>query len=289
MRSIDIKLSLMVIISFFWHIVLVFSFILPDISGLMDFERKLRERFASGRDIIVNINQDNKRVITKKTLLSDRDSSAKGYITLKKGDRWLNNSLDFKLLKGSAVSKGTGQESKGSKSEKILLSQNSEVVILLQKELPMQQEKAGGKSGYTDKILIPDKNDVTRQNAIFYSNSGIFSFNTAKFKNFKYFKSMKDKIASNWYPPLLANANLGGYAPGTIRLRAIPSQEVKLFFTMNRDGDVLDIQILDSYRNRQLDSSCIDAIRLSKNFGVVPEDIKGEVVVIPFIFGYYIH
>jgi hypothetical protein len=29
--------------------------------------------------------------------------------------------------------------------------------------------------GFFDKILIPDKNDLTRKNAIFYFNSGRFS------------------------------------------------------------------------------------------------------------------
>ena len=53
-----------------------------------------------GRDIIVNINQDDRQVVTPETLLSDRDSSAKGYVTKKAGSRWLNNSLDFRALKG---------------------------------------------------------------------------------------------------------------------------------------------------------------------------------------------
>ena len=103
--------------------------------------------------------------------------------------------------------------------------------------------------------MIPDKNDVTRNNAIFYSSAGTFSFNTAKFKNFHYFKAMKDKIASNWHPPLLANINIGGYAPGMIRVRAIPSQEVKIYFSMNRDGEVVDVKVLDSFRNKQKTAS----------------------------------
>jgi len=45
--------------------------------------------------------------------------------------------------------------------------------------------------------------------------------------------------------------------------------------------------VLDSYGNKSLDGSCVDAIRMSKTFGRVPDDIKGDVVVIPFIFGYY--
>jgi len=40
--------------------------------------------------------------------------------------------------------------------------------------------------------------------------------------------------------------------------------------------------------NYSLDESCADSIRLSRNFGNVPADIEGEIIVIPFIFGYYV-
>jgi TonB family protein len=56
---------------------------------------------------------------------------------------------------------------------------------------------------------------------------------------------------------------------------------------MNRQGDVVEVEILDSMGNKSLDGSCLDAIRYSKNFGPVPDDIKGDHVLIPFIFGYY--
>jgi hypothetical protein len=46
------------------------------------------------------------------------------------------------------------------------------VVVLLEKE--RTGGNAGG-AGIFDKILIPDKNDLTRKNAIFYFNSGRFS------------------------------------------------------------------------------------------------------------------
>ena len=138
---------------------------------------------------------------------------------------------------------------------------------------------------------------MSRENALFYSSDGRFSFNTVKFKDFKYFKNMKDKIASNWYPPLMANSIVQGYnplsgeyAPGYTRIMAIPSQEVKMVFVLNKKGDIIHIQILDSLGNKPLNASCYDAIRLSKSFGPVPKDLfKGEVLVIPFIFGYYVY
>jgi TonB family protein len=288
-----IDLTLLVIISFFLHIILLIALVMPDYSGLVSYSSGSKSRSsAAGRDIIVNINQDDRRVVDKRTLLSDRDSSAKGYITRERGDRWLNNSLEFKVKKG-ASGEEAGKREVGQGKEKFILNDDSEVVISLNKPWKRSRSSSGS-GGASYQVAIPDKNNVTRKNAIYYSNEGMFSFNTAKFKNFEYFRRMKDKIASNWYPPAMANAVIrgynpvtGAYAPGSMRIMAIQSQQVKLYFIMNRQGDVVEVEILDSMGNKSLDGSCLDAIRYSKNFGPVPDDIKGDHVLIPFIFGYY--
>jgi hypothetical protein len=299
-RQGDLQISLTLIISFFFHMILMVSFMLPRVHDIWSAGSMLKEAFGrddARRDIIVNINQDNRRVVTPETLLSDKDSSAKGFITRKAGNRWLNNSLDFQVLKGSR-GKGKGEERSVTireSREKILLSDSSEVVAIIDRSNSTGAE--AGNHGLFDEVLIPDKNDVTRENAIFYTNDGRFSFNTVKFKNFKYFKNMKDRIASNWFPPLMANAIIhgynpltGGYTPGVTRIMAIPSQEVKTVFVLNKEGDIIHIQILDSLGNKPLNESCYDAIRLSKSFGPVPKDLlKGDVLVIPFIFGYYVY
>jgi hypothetical protein len=298
-RQGELQIALTVIISFFIHMILMVSFIVPQINDMWGSHKVLKDIFGDegiGRDIIVNINQDDRRVVTPETLLSDRDSSAKGYITRKTGNRWLNNSLDFKVLKGSQ-GKEKGEKSAVARNakEKFLVSDDSELVAVIERNDSAGSE--AGNYGIFDQTLIPDKNDVSRENAIFYSSDGRFSFNTVKFKDFKYFKDMKDKIASNWYPPLMANAIINGYnpltgsyTPGITRIMAIPSQEVKIVFVLSRKGDIIHIEILDSLGNKPLNESCYDAIRLSKSFGPVPKDqLKGDVLVIPFIFGYYVY
>lgn len=283
-ESWKINLPILLIISFFLHFMLLSFWLIPDSGGMINFiERKkhldeMNSRMSGGRDIIVNINQDDKRVIDRGTLLSDRDSSAKGYITKEKGNRWLNNSLDFKQGKGKSAAEGksggTGRKHGGSAGD-------DEALVTI---MAGYSSKSGELSSAMERLTIPDKNDVTRKNAIYYSNNGSFSFNTAKFKDFSYFRAMKDKIASNWYPPMLANARIGGNAPGRMRIMAIQSQVVKLYFVMDRSGEVVKIEILDSMGNTSLDSACVDSIRMSKNFGKVPEDMKGEYVLIPFMF-----
>ncbi len=293
LKNIRVQTSLTIVMSLFLHMVVLTAMLLPDLKGLLNMDEFLRRDDSIGRDIIVNINQDDRRRITRKTLLSDRDSSAQGYLTAKKGDRWLNNSLDFRIIQsqGSASKTRTRPGAITRDGKTLLVGEESDMTV--RERVRSNPEKAAA-SGNDAMIKIPDKNDVTMENAVFYSNKGLFSFNTAKFKNFQYFKDMKDKIAGNWYPPLMANAVMGGsnpitgtYAPGRTRIMAIPSQEVKIAFTLNRDGNILDVIVLDSYGNKSLDGSCVDAIRMSKTFGRVPDDIKGDVVVIPFIFGYY--
>lgn len=286
-ESYSINLSLFVLISFFLHTVLIAAFLLPDSDGVFRTFNKhaARGKTSGGRDIIVNINQDDIRDIRKGTLLSDRDSSAKGFITQEKGDRWLNNSLEFRMKSGG--SGGDGRTASSGSRDKLRSSDNGDIYMKYGRDGGGTGGNSGGK-GSAANMAIPDKNGITMNNAIFYSNSGLFSFNTSKFKNFTYFKNMKDKIASNWYPPLLANAALGGNAPGSMRIMAIQSQKVKICFIMDREGEIVRVELVDSMGSKPLDDSCMDAIRMSRNFGRVPDDIKGDYIMIPFIFGYYV-
>jgi TonB family protein len=284
----SIKLSLVLLLSLFIHVIIFLGILLPVYQDFLNFLtfKNVLEKSGGGRDIIVNINEDNKRIIDEKTLLSEKDSSAKGYISSEKGDQWLNNSRDFALKRGS---KATGRTLNRTMDQRrktgILVTDNTELIIEM-----MKQETGSllGEGGVDEFTTIPDKYSFTKENAIFYSNDGTFSFNTLKFKPFKYFKEMKDKIADHWYPPLLANAMIYGYTPGRVRIMAIPNQVVKLYFIMNRKGDVLDVKIVDSMGNKTLDTSCVDSIKNSRNFGKVPQEIEGEEILIRFVFIYVI-
>jgi TonB family protein len=263
------------------------------------------------RDVIVNINQDNKKILTEKTLLSDQDSSAKGYLTKEKGDNWLNNSLTF--MPQSSRSLFNRQNSSSADPSSLLLSPEKteynvalispteqvprEVVLPEEESSREESEERQNDNTQTQEQTvvdsewgkIPDRKGVTLENAIFYSNTRQFSFNTKKFTNFEYFRKMKQKIANNWFPPIPANNDLTtGYTPGRTRVRVIGSQIIKTYFIMNRDGEIQKVVLVDSMGNHHLDDSCLDAIKNSKTFGPVPDDIPGEEIVIPFIFGYYV-
>ncbi len=284
-RNYELKLSFTLLMACFAHLILFMTAVIPLFEDLSTADRILRERnLIGGRDIIVNINQDDRKAVDEKTLLSDRDSRARGFITEKKGDRWLNNSMEFVLKQGKSGSQGGGVKAATRDTEKLLVTSESDLTVKLASEDPYGNY---GFDGTSSSVRIPDKWDVTRANALYYSNDGRFSYNTAKFKNFEYFRAMKNRIASNWFPPTFANAYIFG-SGGVTRIMAIPSQEVKLYFIMDRNGDVMKVQILDSLGNEYLDKSCVDSIRLSKSFGKVPDDIPGKAIVIPFIFGFYV-
>ena len=193
----------------------------------------------------------------------------------------------------SDVSKATHQSQSVHKKE---LTQGDELDVSIT-ESAFASASSEGRGGNDEFNKIPDRYTMSRANALYYSNDGLFSFNTQKFKDFEYFQAMKNKISSNWYPPLAANFSMGasynaatnGITPGRLRVMAIPSQDVKIYFTMNRNGDVIDVEIVDSLGNTSLDRSCIDSIRNSKTFGPVPNDIPGAMIVIPFVFGYHVY
>lgn len=262
-------------------------------------------------DVIENMNEDEKAVLSPNTLLSDRDSSAHGAVTKKKGDTFLNNSLEFILgqLKSqnrnangqsqtgsasSTASSATGLRSSAKPAQSV--SADNENHSPYEITLIRTDSAAAGSSKSSEWTKIPDVKGMSRENALYMSNDGSFSFNTQKFKDAEYFRAMKRKISSNWFPPIMANGyaqqtyneRTGGFTPGYSRINAINSQQVKLYFSMDRAGNIREVVVLEHGGSLELVKSCVDSIRISKTFGKVPKDIQGEIVNIPFVFGYYV-
>ena len=291
-----INISLLIIISFFLHIIIIAVVIIPDMPGRSLFDvlakRVMPEEEKGGRAVKVkigeNINQNLKREITEQTFISDKDSAAQGFLTPGNSARWYSETTDLKLGQ-----KGAGK-SGGSASQRIVNAGGQKVILNDESEMLMYVSKFGRASSNvgdgSNVMKLPQPNLMSRTNTLFFSNSGLFSLNTVEFKHYAFAKRIVDKISSNWYPPIMANARIGGYAPGSTRIMAIPPQEVRAYFAINENGAVVRSGILDSYGNKSLDESCLDAIRFSKSFGPVPDDLKKKmqngVMVIPFIFGY---
>jgi hypothetical protein len=311
-RRSEINLSLTITISLCLHLFAVWVILMPSVTGIPlhnSFEGvDASGKGSSGRDIVANANEDNKENFNQETLLSEKDSSGSGFITRKKGDTFLNNSLDFSLQGSRSSQGGSANAAAPVTLPKMTVKETAEaaskpdaemdpegITFVPMKNNPAAPAVAAAKAD-SEWTKIPDKKGISRENAIFISNGGMFSFNSKKFSDYRYFRDMKGKISSNWYPPIAGNAYMlgeanryGSFTPGYTRLMTIPPQEVRLFFRMNRAGNVIDVVVVDSGGSKSLIDSCVDSIKNSKSFGAVPEDIAGETVVINFIFGYYVN
>lgn len=259
--------------------------------SLLGYDKKVNVLVLNNS--IQNINEDDIKDYSKKTFLSEKDSSAKGFITKEKGKNWLNSSVDF-MKKGEKIDSNSSSE-----NDHILTSKNSYNIILKKLSNKIADEKKKENSvkskGNSKWNKIPDKYNFTKKNAVFINNNNRFSYNTRKFADAKYFRDMCRKISHNWFPPVNLNAVLprnydsqnGGFAPGRTKFNLAGNQTVKLYFILNREGKVIDARIVDSTGNKAVDKSCIQAIIQSESFGSVPKAIKGEEIIIPFVF-YYI-
>jgi hypothetical protein len=304
-RRSEIMLPAAVSVSLCLHIFIIWAFLMPVVKGISinNSVNELPDSAFLQNDVVTNANENEREKVNDETLLSEKSSEGRGFLTKKKGDTFLNNSLEFTMPgtvrtrqgmypSATALPQTSAAQGKESSSHNDAGEEpNGITIVQIDKISAADGGEAGSAASWTK---IPDKKGISRENALYISNDGSFSFNTKKFKDFKYFKDMKNKISSNWFPPQLGNAVFGSgmnkygfYTPGVTRIMMIPSQEVKIFFKMKRSGEVVDVNVLDQGNNPALVDSCTDAIKNSKSFGKVPEDMAGDVVIIPFIFGYY--
>jgi hypothetical protein len=303
-RRSEIMLPTAVSVSLCLHIFIIWAFLMPVVKGI-SINNSLNEISDSAfqmNDVITNANEDEKEKVDKETLFSDKSSAGRGFLTRKKGDTFLNNSLEFTMPGTMRTRQGMYPAAQAQPQPVTAQGRESSsgndageepygITIVQVDKINATDGESGTDSSWT---RIPDKKGINRENALYISNDGSFSFNSKKFKDYKYFKDMKSKIAAHWFPPQLGNAVFGSginrygfYTPGVTRIMMIPSQEVKIYFKMKRSGEIVDVDVIESGNNASLVDSCTDAIKNSKSFGKVPDDMEGNVVVIPFIFGYY--
>lgn len=308
----EIGLSLTLVFSLILHLFFAGFLVMPyiiDPSKSHHLSEMLNTDSYVLRDVIVNIDADDLEIESPYTLFSERSSSARGHMSEKRGDTWLNNSLTFTSPR-PAQSASSGREAgtppllytKEESTFQLAILEESKFSHPIEDLANQHAENAHRQSRNKDTVTIsdqpaletsdwtkiPDKKGFTFENALYLtSDRRPIRFNTKKFSDFEYFRNMKQKIASNWYPPTLSNMR-HYYAGGYTQSRLIASQEVFLYFLLNRNGDVLSVTLVDSKGNEYLDQSCIDAVSNSKNFGPLPASIEGEKIVIPFIFGFYV-
>jgi outer membrane biosynthesis protein TonB len=226
---------------------------------------------ASGRQnkdlelTLLNDNADNKETPSaKKKYLSMEQSRAHGQITKEKG---MNMVMPPPGASGNVKSEAVQQQSK-------VDIENGGEITIPEKVQPQKKMEAGnGQAG----MRIPQDYEFNRAQALNIDSTGEVSFDTEKYQNTVYFRKMTDKIAEKWYPAI----------PGTAhRWGMIPSGEVEILFALNRKGEVLDYRIVKDYNYSSMTKAAEYAVTHAGPFDPLPDTVKDDVVIIPFIFKY---
>ncbi len=120
-------------------------------------------------------------------------------------------------------------------------------------------------------MMIPEYFDFDRTKAFHISSDGRISFDTSKYKDAEYFYKMMEKINVYWH---------------RIYFGLIHSGEVEVNLMLDRNGKLVDYQIVKHFNYPSQVNAIIQATKLASPFGPLPEDFKGSVVVIPVRFQY---
>ncbi len=138
-----------------------------------------------------------------------------------------------------------------------------------------------------------DLNNISEEMNVYldlnnYIYQGVIKKVTDDFKNqfsdfskTSFYKNMSEKIYKNWHPPQIMNNH-----NSDLKIEPFPKENIKVVIVLNKKGDVIDVRIIESNGYPSVDDSCIDAIKFSKNFGILPKNMESNLTAIPFVFYY---
>ena len=83
-------------------------------------------------------------------------------------------------------------------------------------------------------------------------------------------RSLKQGIKRNWIPPKDINT--------------VTSSQIKVAFTIAKDGRLWDPKIILSSGNKKLDQSALKAVKLSHPFAPLPKEFDDYSIPVEFVF-----
>lgn len=226
----------------------------------------------------------------KEYFISDKDNMGSGQITETKGFEALSQSRELRFGspgENSSEEENTTEEQKAAR----VLSNRFISKILDSKFVKLPENKPAVKK--FSRSSLPDNFNFKKEFAFSWDRNGQPVIPTMYYKHFAYFKSMLDKIQSNWAPPggspyPIYNDNMfstQGYVPGRSTYQTFPNQEILIVFTLDEIGDINELKLYKSMGYESLDRSCRDAILRSGNFGAPPQDLmENGVFIMPLTF-----
>lgn len=84
-----------------------------------------------------------------------------------------------------------------------------------------------------------------------------------------YMRNMQKTIKAKWEPP-----------------KGDTSKRVVLFYTLNRKGEVIKSNILETSGDVNMDKAAMDALQEAAPFGKLPKSFKGQSIDVQFTFDY---
>lgn len=96
------------------------------------------------------------------------------------------------------------------------------------------------------------------------NSQGEISLPTIPAEFAKYFEEMGEKIKENWYT---------FFPVFQYYLNLLKDGEIAVYIQLDRDGNVVDAEIIESFEYNVVDQSLLNAINYSANFGPIPENL----------------
>lgn len=258
------------------------------------YEQYIAENEQNSNEIKVlleNENPDKKVNKKRKYFLSDEDATAQGKLTQEK--EFSAISRDHKL---SLPKKGTLPEERVIKilknQEFKKMDERGYIAKIVKEQKQAAQKGAPKGMGFAPNFRVPANYNFRDEFALSWDANGNPRIPTRKYEHYAYFRKMLDKIQNNWAPPGGNPSPVYGdayhrmsYIPGTMRYAAFPSQDIRLVFVLDDTGKVHDVKIQSSLGYKSLNTSCVEAIERSRNFGPPPQELlQSGRLIVPMIF-----
>lgn len=244
--------------------------------------------------LLENEKSDRKKEKENVVFLSDKNTTASGDLTRRRGFEALSHDHRLSFSKRGSRSEETTPEKKQKKKVEFT-AREADFYVQLFEETRRQVVGLAGKNrtGSSERTRIPSNYRFRNEFALSWDRNGNPRIPTKRYEHYTYFRNMLDKIQAHWAPPggqpypVFGDSyhSMSGYAPGRTSFQSFPSQDVKLVFMLNEAGDVIDARIHSSLGYSSLDASCIAAIERSRNFGPPPSElIEKGTLIIPMVF-----
>jgi hypothetical protein len=254
-------------------------------SNLVEMDKKgLNKKIY---EVLLEQEFTNKKEKDEMKALSNEDSAGSGGLTEKEG--FHTSSPFYEFIFGGMPSSASQLVSK-QKEEKKTEDEIYEVGVLqndpMMKQAPTtKQAVSNPNSGPQTKIPF---NYRFQQDFLFrWDGSSQISIPRKKLAGYQYFKKMIKQIEQSFAAPGGGNYAYRDHG-GTVVHQAINPGETKISFLLDDAGQVIDVKQMSTQGQHLVDQACIDSIK-GQNFGVVPQEVKeqGMVIGINFVFPGY--